>query len=118
MRIELYLNSEEYLPKGNVSSYLRYYQGQDSSYELLQRTQRFMELPKEIVKLRDMLESVAHRHGMDIAVYDRTRLRDTVRAFFKGVRRTPAVIIGRSRFAGDVTEEEIEKAIKSERRQI
>jgi hypothetical protein len=46
-------------------------------------------------------------------VYDRTRIRDTIIAFFKGIRRTPTVRIGKHKFTGNITEDQILKAIKS-----
>jgi hypothetical protein len=113
MRIELYLNSEEYVVKGGTGQYMRYFRGAASTDydDQLRMSQKVVGLPKEVVKLRDMLESIAHRHNMDMIVYDRTRFRDTIMAFFRGVRKTPTVIIGKRRFVGDITEEDIEKAI-------
>ena len=120
MKIELYLNSEEYMMKGvgGASPYLRHYRGQVSSEydDLLRMKQRFVELPDEVQKMKDLLMDLALKHNVEINVYDKTRIRDAVRAFFKGVRKTPTVIIGRHRLTGNITEEQIIKALKDQTR--
>jgi hypothetical protein len=114
MKIELYINSDEFATKGGTGLYMRYFRGQETSHDdLLRLKQTFVETPEEIVTLRNMLEKIASQYNLDMIVYDRTRIRDTIRAFFKGIRRTPTVRIGKHKFTGNITEEQILKAIKS-----
>jgi len=114
MRIELYLNSEEYNTNRGAMPYMRHYRGAVTNEydDGLRICRKFIELPDEIVNLRDMLENLAHKHNIDMIVYDRTRIRDTIRAFFKGVRKTPTIIIGKKKFVGIVTKDEIVAALK------
>ncbi|MDO9537433.1 MAG: hypothetical protein Q7J68_03840 [Thermoplasmata archaeon] len=116
MKIELYLNSEEYAAKGGTGHYMRSFRGQESTAydDQLRLKQMFIELPEDIVNLKNMLEKIASQHTIEIMVYDRTRIRDTIRAFFKGVRKTPAVIIGKHRLTGNITEEQVTKAVKDQ----
>jgi len=98
MKIELYLNSEEYMVKGGgASPYLRHYKGHvsDEYDNQLRMKQRFVELPDEVQKMKNMLMDLALKHNIEINVYDKTRIRDALRAFFKGIHKTPTVIIGR-----------------------
>ncbi len=115
MRIELYLNSEEYAVKGGTGHYMRYFRGAASTDydDQLRMSQKVVGLPEEVLNLKNLLERIASQHNVEMIVYDRTRLRDTVRAFFKGVRKTPTVFIGKRKFVGYITEDEIEKAMKS-----
>jgi len=115
MRIELYLNSEEYVVKSGTGHYMRYFRGAASGDydDQLRMSQKVVGLPEEVLNLKNLLERIASQHNIEMVVYDRTRLRDTVRAFFKGVRKTPTIIIGKCRLVGDIAEEDVEKAIKS-----
>ncbi len=117
MRIELYLDSEEYTTGRGTRPSLRQSGGVPAAdYEDGNRAnQRFVEPPPEVIKLRGMLENIARRHDVEFIVYDRLRIHDSVRAFFKGVKKIPTVIIGKRKFIGTgITEEEVEKAIISE----
>jgi len=116
MRIELYLNSDEYMEKG-VSvkpQYLRHFRGQvsDEYDDLLLTKQVFTELPDELKKLQNLLEDLAFKHDIEMYVYDTTRIRDSIKAFFKGIRKIPTVIIGRQKLTGNITKEQIIEAIK------
>ena len=118
MKIELYLNSDEYMEKGvNVKpQYLRHFRGQVSDeYDgLLLTKQVFTELPDDVKKIQNLLEDLALKHDIEMYVYDATRIRDSIRAFFKGIRKTPTVIIGKQKLTGSITKEQIIKAIKEQ----
>lgn len=120
MKIELYLNSEEYMMKGvgGASPYLRHYKGQVSSEydDLLRMKQRVVELPDEVKRIKNLLMDLALKHNIEMKVYDKTRIRDALRAFFKGIYKTPTVIIGRHKLTGNITEEQIIKALKDQMR--
>jgi len=118
MRIELYLNSEEYVVKSGTGHYMRYFRGAASGDydDQLRMSQKVVGLPEEVLNLKNLLERIASQHNIDMIVYDRTRLRDTVRAFFKGVRKTPTVIIGKCRFVGNITEKQLVEVVKEQNR--
>jgi len=119
VRIELYINSDEFAIKGNPDNQygfvMKHYAraGTRGNADLTPMEQPFVETPEEIVTLRNMLEKIASQYKFDMIVYDRTRIRDTIIAFFKGIRRTPTVRIGKHKFTGNITEDQILKAIKS-----
>ena len=99
---------------GGASPYLRHYRGtvSDEYDAQLRMKQTIVDLPDEVQKMKNLLMDLALKHNIEMNVYDKTRIRDALRAFFKGIHKTPTVIIGRHKLTGNITEEQIIKALK------
>jgi predicted DsbA family dithiol-disulfide isomerase len=116
MKIEIYLNSEELMTKSSVNPYFRAFQGEVSNEydDQLLLKQRIVELPDEVKKMKTILEDLALKHNIEMNEYDTIRIRDAVRAFFKGIHKTPTFLIGKQKLTGKITEDQIIKAFKEQ----
>ena len=68
-------------------------------------------LSAEEVRVKEVVENYAESHGVKLKVYDRAGFWGNLRARFKGVGTTPTVIIGKQRFAGDITEDMLRNSL-------
>ena len=115
MKIEIYVNSERGVVKGIGRENLPAlgYGGQiGRKYDSWHVKKAFVGLPPEEKELIDKLEHVAARFNVEFSVYDVAKTRHAFRAFFKGVRDTPTVIIGRKKLTGNITEEQLIEALE------
>ncbi|MDO9538264.1 MAG: hypothetical protein Q7J68_08095 [Thermoplasmata archaeon] len=117
MKIELYLNSE----KGHLKAGYPYYEtlssksigtwhGPSSGYYIPKDV--FVGYSEEEKEMRDQITRMADKYNFELKVYDVSKTRYRFRAFFKGVRETPTAVIGRKKFIGTISEDEILAAIK------
>lgn len=117
MRIELYIKSKEGTVKGageGILPHLSMYRGKDSEeYAVnLRSKMEFFETSDDERKIIELLDRVASQHNVEMKIYDMARSRYAFRAFFKGIRKTPTIIIGRNKLTGNITEEQIVKVLK------
>ena len=106
-RIELYLDSQ----KAVLDSKNPYYESNTGKAYTTMRHPRLDDLyiVKEGVfglsekenKFIDQLEKFVAQNKMELKVYDIKNLRPSIRAYFKGIEETPAVIIGKKKFTKD-----------------
>jgi len=68
-------------------------------------------LPENEAKAKKIVDDFARRHSLKLAVYDRHRFWDSVRARLKKVKTTPTVILGKRRFGPNVSAEMLEAAL-------
>jgi len=115
MRIELYLNSDKGTVKGEGAQNLPWSMragwtpAKDSSLNVKMAFVNFTDKENE---LRVWLERISTEHNAEYFLYDIARTRHALRAFFKGVRKMPTVIIGKHKLTDDITEEQVIEAIK------
>ena len=107
MRIEVYLEIEKAVIKGNTpygpspwSIRRRFGSREDSIFTV---KESFSDLSPKEKAVIDTVQDYANAHGIEYRVYDISKLRGGLRALFKGVREAPTVIIGKEKFAGNVT---------------
>lgn len=113
-KIELYLNSERGVVKGTGRENLPPlgYSGQiGKKYDSWHVKKTFVGLPTKERELINTLEHVVAKFNVEFIVYDVAKTRCAFRAFIKGVRDTPTVIIGRRKLTGNITEEELTKVL-------
>ena len=117
MKIELYLNSDKGAVKGEGTENLPWSMragwtpAKDSSLNV---KMAFVNFTDEENELRARLDRISAEHNLEIFLYDTARTRNAMRAFFKGVRNTPTVIIGNHKLTGNVTEEQLTKVLKEQ----
>ena len=115
MIIELYLNSDKGAVKGEGADNLPWSMragwtpAKDSSLNV---KTAFVNFTDEENELRARLDRIGTEHNLEIILYDTARTRNAMRAFFKGVRKSPTIIIGKSILTGKITDAQIIKAIK------
>ena len=68
-------------------------------------------LPESEAKVKTIVDNFAKRHDLKLIIYDRYRFWDNLRARLKGVRSTPAIILGRHKFGAEVTVEMLEATL-------
>lgn len=114
MKMEIYLNSDRGVVKGIGRENLPPlgYSGQiGKKYDSWHVKKAFVGLPPKEKELINKLVHVAAQFNVEFIVYDVAKTRYAFRAFFKGVRDTPTVIIGRKKLTGNITEEELTKVL-------
>ena len=117
MKIEVYLNSERGVVKGTGRENLPAlgYGGQiGRKYDSWHVKKTFVGLPPEEKELINKLERVAARFNVEFSVYDVAKTRHAFRAYFKGVRGIPSVVIGRKKLTGNITEEELIEVLEEQ----
>ena len=62
-------------------------------------------------KVKRTLDKLAEQYDFELVVYDVARTRHMLRAYFKGVRRIPQVIVGKHKMTGKLSEEKIIRAL-------
>ena len=117
MKIELYLNSE----KGQILGGDPYMETSAGRYRSRMRTdtsscrmvkKAFIGFSKKEKEIRDQLEHIAEQHNVELRVYDVKKTSHAFRAWYKGVRDTPIIIIGKHKFGEDYKENEILRALE------
>ena len=68
-------------------------------------------LPENEANVKRIVEEFAKRHGLKLIIYDRYGFWDNVRARFKRIGATPAVILGKQRFGPEITAKMLEGAL-------
>ena len=117
MRIELYLDSDKGAVKGEGTENLPWSMRagwtpvKDSSLNV---KMAFVNFTDEENELRAQLDRISAKYNLEIILYDTARTRSAIRAFFKGVRKLPTIIIGKCILTGIITEAQIIKAIKEQ----
>lgn len=64
--------------------------------------------------MKELLERIAVQHNVKLNIYDIRQRRYYYRAFFKGIRETPIIIVGKERLTGEVTEGQLSKVIRDQ----
>ena len=112
MKVELYLNSE----KGRILGGDPYMETSAGRYRSRMRTdtsscrmvkKTFIGFSKKEKEIRDRLERMLTQYNVELIVYDVKQTTHAFRAWYKGVRDTPTIIIGKHRFGEDFKENEI-----------
>ncbi len=117
MIIELYLDSDKGAVKGEGTGNLPWSMRagwtptKDSSLNV---KMAFVNFTDEENELRTRLDRIATEHNLEIILYDTARTRYAMRAFFKGVKILPTVIIGKHILTGKITEAQIIKVINEQ----
>ena len=74
----------------------------------------FIGLSDEEKVMKELLERIATQYNVELGIYDVKQRGHSYRAFFKGVRETPTLIIGREKLIGEATEERIIKILEDQ----
>jgi hypothetical protein len=69
-------------------------------------------LPENEERVKKIVGDFAECHNLNLIIHDRAGFWDNLRARMKGIGTTPTVILGKNRFVGDVTAEQLEGAIQ------
>jgi hypothetical protein len=64
-------------------------------------------LPKNHLQIIEMIKKVAREHGFKIKIYNTSSRLGKIKAFLKGVKKTPTVIINNQKVTGKITEEKL-----------
>lgn len=120
MKIELYLNSERGVVKGTGRKNLppltlgtTLSGGADGrKYDSWHVKKAFVGLSEKETRMKERLERIAEQYNAELRVYDVKKASHAFRALFKGVRDTPAIIIGKHKFGEDFKENEILRVLE------
>lgn len=113
MKIELYIKSKEGAVKGAGAGKLPGLGWARQQWDPQLRVKlAFVDISENERKLIELLDRLAGQHNVEMKIFDIARSRYALRAFFKGIRITPTVIIGRNKLSGNITEEQIVKVLK------
>ena len=74
----------------------------------------FIGLSDEEKVMKELLERIATQYNVELGIYDVKQRGHSYRAFFKGVRKTPTLIIGTEKLIGEATEERIIKILEDQ----
>ena len=74
----------------------------------------YIGLSDEEKAMKELLERMSIQYNVELRIYDVKQRRHYYRAFLKGIRETPIVIVGRERLTGEVTEEQLTKVIREQ----
>ena len=116
MRIELYLNSD----KGSVSGALsqnRTFHRASAIFTPVKEPRvkmAFVDFSEKEMEMKSRVEHIAEQFQMELIVYDIAKSRYALRAFLKGIRETPTILIGKEKLVGVVTEAQLAKTLKEE----
>ena len=116
-RIELYLDSVKGITQGrnpyvaskNPYSMRRRLGSLEDNVKVTSRT--FAGWSEKDIKLRNMLKQVVNEYNAKLVVYDMKKNSYILKAYFKGVRELPSVIIGKRIISGQITEKAIRNAL-------
>ena len=114
-KIELYIRTKEYAPMDTEPlehiKEVRNRRGVGGyNYKLVTSIDNW--LSPEENRAKKLAEDFAVRHDLKLIIRDRAGFWDNLRARMKGIGTTPTVILGKNRFVGDVTAEQLEGAIQ------
>ena len=59
------------------------------------------------IKVKKIVEEFAKSQHLELIIYDRARFWDDLRARFKGISTTPAVILGKHKFTANITQDRL-----------
>ncbi|MBA3045907.1 MAG: hypothetical protein KKH41_03220 [Candidatus Thermoplasmatota archaeon] len=111
-RIELYLDSQKvildsknpyYSTSAGKTDVTRWHPRHDDCYIVKEGVFGFTETEK---KFLSQLEQLAISEGRELKIYDTKNFWHGIRAYFRGVEQTPAIVLGRKRFTKDIYETE------------
>ena len=119
-KIELYVNSEKGKVKGSGRENLPPLAlgttlsggAVGRNYDSWQVKKAFVGLTSKEKELIYKLEHIATQYNIDFCVHDIAKTRNPFRTFFKGVKETPTIVIGRFKFKEDYNEKDLLKALE------
>jgi len=114
MRIELYLDSEKGVVRSGENRALHRASASFTPVKEPLVKMAFVDFSEKEMEMRNQLERIAAQFGIEFSVYDIAGTRNALRAFCKGVRETPTVIIGKRKLTGNISEAQIVQAIKEQ----
>ena len=117
MRIELYIESKKVIVEGKNPYYntaagkniVGMWHSRSDDCQFVKKANLYVSEKEN--KIKNELEIIASKHGFELNIFDISKTRDALGAFFKGVRETPTVIIGKNKLVGDITEEQLTKVL-------
>ena len=109
--IEIYVRNEA-VPVGLEQGYYLKSPGHECTKTPVTRVVTEKVLP-EVDKLAlNVTEEVAKETGVELRVYDITSFKGKIKARFKGVRRTPTIIIDKNKIEGQPEKEQLISLLK------
>ncbi|MDO9537418.1 MAG: hypothetical protein Q7J68_03765, partial [Thermoplasmata archaeon] len=121
-RIELYLDSQKvildsknpyYSTSAGKTDVARWHPRHDDCYIVKEGVFGFTEIEK---KFLSQLEQLALSEGRELRIYDTKNFWHGIRAYFRGVEQTPAIVLGRKRFTRDIYEIEWSSGFEDKRK--
>ena len=115
--VELYIDSVKGISQGrnpyvaskNPYSMRRRLGSLEGNVKITTRT--FAGWSEKDTRIIELLKSTSGRYGFELKIYDVARTSHILRAYVRGVRKIPSVIIGKKKLSGQITEKAIIKAL-------
>lgn len=117
MIIEVYINYTKGIVKGSTpygpnpwSQRRRMGSQEDTIFTV---GESYSDLTPEEQKVLKTVQEYANEHGIEYKVHDISKTRESVRAFMKGVKESPTVVIGNRKFVSNITKDELKEALSN-----
>jgi hypothetical protein len=107
-KIEVYIRNEKVVI---IRGIMRPVADHSCTDGMIGETERVM--PENDRLALNVVEEFAKNRGLDVVVHDICTWKERLKALLNGVNKTPTVIVGTSKIAGDLTADQLKSRLQS-----